>query len=133
MVLDASAVLDLLLETEPQAELLADRLLSVETRVSAPHLIDIEVTSGLRRHEQTGALSRRRALLALEDFAALRVERYPHTRLLPRIWQLRDNLTPYDAAYVALAEALGAPLVTSDQALARSTGHRARIEVFPAA
>jgi len=67
----------------------------------------------------------REAIADLEDFP---LERFPHTVLLPRIWQLRNNLTAYDAAYVALAEALEAPLVTCDTKLANSTGHRATIE-----
>ena len=78
----------------------------------------------------TREISAARADDALEDFAALRVRRYPHTWLLPRIWELRSNLSAFDAAYVALAEALGAVLVTADGALARASGHAAKIEVF---
>ncbi len=73
------------------------------------------------------ALSAGRARLALDDFLGLRIRRYPSTRLLERIFELRNNLTPYDAAYVALAEALDAPLVTTDRRLATATGHTAEI------
>jgi predicted nucleic acid-binding protein len=59
------------------------------------------------------------------------VTRYPVAALLTRIWRLRDNLTAFDAAYIALAEALDAPVLTTDAALARSSGHRARVELYP--
>jgi predicted nucleic acid-binding protein len=74
-------------------------------------------------------LSAQRGREALEDLADLSVRRYPHDVLLPRVWELRANLTAYDAAYVALAEALGAPLFTRDRRLAGAAGHRARVEV----
>ena len=77
-------------------------------------------------------VSEERASQAFEGFVDLRLVRYPHVQLLQRIWELRHALSPYDAAYVALAEALEAPLLTADARLARSTGHRARIELVPA-
>ena len=83
----------------------------------------------LRRYCRTGETSPWRGQAALEVLADLPLTRHRHTPFLPRIWELRENLTAYDAAYVALAEALGAPLVTRDAALARSSGHSARIEL----
>lgn len=71
-----------------------------------------------------------RAEEALEDFANLRVRRYAHIALLHRVWELRSTMTAFDAAYVALAEALNAPLITADAALSRASGHAARIELF---
>lgn len=83
----------------------------------------------LRRFVATKTLAAPRAAEALNDLADLGIVRYPHDMLLPRIWELRRNLTAYDGAYVALAEALTAPLLTLDARLGRSSGHRARIEL----
>ncbi len=83
----------------------------------------------LRRYEAEHVLSPSRALESLEDFADLAVTRYPHEIFLQRIWELRRNVSAYDGAYLALAEALEAPLLTADQRLASSPGHRARVEV----
>lgn len=96
----------------------------------APHLIDLEVLQVLRRYVLHGDLAPGRAQEALDDLAALPLERYSHQPFGARVWELRHNLTAYDGAYVALAEALDAPLVTADGPLARSTGHRARVEVL---
>jgi predicted nucleic acid-binding protein len=96
----------------------------------APHLIDVEVAQALRRYSLAEKLHPARGLTALEDFAGFRLIRYPHTLFLPRIWELRRNVTAYDAAYLALAEALDAPLLTRDAALAHSSGHHARIEMI---
>jgi len=84
----------------------------------------------LRRLEARRKLSPRRADLALSTFAGIRLSRYPHERMLPRIWELRKDLTAYDAAYVALAEALHAPLLTCDRSLAGIPGARAAVEVY---
>ncbi|MFT4034726.1 MAG: type II toxin-antitoxin system VapC family toxin [Patulibacter sp.] len=97
--------------------------------LAAPELIDLEVASVLRRHEQAGSIPRRRAALALADLADLPIERAAHRALLPRCWELRSNLTVYDAAYVALAELLDAPLLTGDQRLARAPGVRCQVEL----
>ncbi len=99
-------------------------------RLVAPHLIDLEVTSAWRRLAAAGDLDERRAQLALDDLRALRLERVSHTPLLPRCWELRDNLTVYDAAYVALAEALEATLLTGDRRLARAAGTRCEMELL---
>lgn len=129
IVVDASAVLEVLLNTRVGARL-ADRLLAPGETLHAPHLIDVEVAQVLRRYWRTRELDDARGQEALEDLADLPLTRYPHGLLLPRIWELRDNVTAYDAAYVALAEALDAPLVTLDAALKSSRAHRARIELF---
>jgi predicted nucleic acid-binding protein len=124
IVVDASAVLELLLRTE-RGERVADCVFAPEQRLHAPHLIDIEVTQALRRLVQLKELDAARAELALGDFLALVIERHSHVETLPRLWQLRDALTAYDASYVALAEGLKAPLLTCDGKLARAHGHDA--------
>ena len=92
--------------------------------------MDLEVLHTLRRHILRGTFSRRRSDEAFEDFTNIVFERYPHTSLLGRIWELKDDLTAYDATYVALAEALSVPLVTTDARLARAPGIRAEVEVY---
>ena len=129
IVLDASAVVEVLLQTKAGASV-AGRLLAPETSLHAPHLLDVEVTQVLRRFTLRSELEPERARQALEDLSDLPVERYPHEILLPRIWSLRENLTAYDAAYVALAEILGATLLTRDSRILRAPGHSARVEVF---
>jgi predicted nucleic acid-binding protein len=96
----------------------------------APHLIDLEVASVFRRAARAGRLGPQRAAQALGDLADLPLMRAPHPPLLGRIWELRDNLTPYDAAYVALAEALDVPLVTADDRIGRAPGLRCAIETL---
>ena len=129
IVADASALIDLLLESEVRTRL-EQRLLSGEESLHTPHVVDLEVAHTLRRLVLTGVLSSERAEVALADMADLQLNRYPHVELVPRVWELRDTLTAYDAAYVALAEALEATLVTRDARLARSSGHRAKIELL---
>ncbi|MGQ0836002.1 MAG: type II toxin-antitoxin system VapC family toxin [Gammaproteobacteria bacterium] len=126
IVIDASALLELVLGTD-LAEDVAARALAPAERLHAPHLLDIEVAQALRRLVQLEEITPARAQQALDDHHAFVIERYPHQPLLARIWQLRDAVSAYDAAYVALAEALGAPLLTCDAKLGRSHGHRARI------
>jgi predicted nucleic acid-binding protein len=99
-------------------------------RLLAPELLDVEVISALRRGAATGALDDRRARLALDDFTSLDIGRVGHRTLIERIWELRANVTPYDAAYVALAEAFAVVLVTADARLARATGPRCSIELL---
>jgi len=98
--------------------------------LAAPELLDLEVASVLRRQVRSGELPARRAELALVDLAELPLQRVPHRGLLPRCWQLRDNLSIYDAAYVALAESIGADLLTGDRRLSRAPGLKCRIEVL---
>ena len=129
IVLDASAAVDWLLQTSagPRIE---ERIYFHNESLHSPHLLDLEVTQVLRRLVREGALPARRADEAVRDLLDLRITRYPHFVLLPRIWQLRHNLSAYDAAYVVLAEALGAALVTRDARLASASGHAAPIELF---
>lgn len=126
IVIDASALLELLLQTE-KGIVVSDVVLSPEERLHAPHLIDIEVTQTLRRLTLSKSLTVRRAEEALSDFGGLSVERHDHRDLMARVWQLREGLSAYDGVYVALAEALDAPLLTCDARLSRAHGHRARI------
>jgi predicted nucleic acid-binding protein len=129
IVVDASAILEVLLGT-PDADRVAGRLFTPGETLHAPHLLDLEVAQVLRRYALAGDLEATRGVEALEDLADLPLTRYAHDLLLPRIWELRRNLTAYDAAYVALAEALAAPLVTRDAALASVRTHHARVELL---
>lgn len=101
--------------------------------LAAPHLVDLEIASVLRRAVGAGSMTPRRADQALQDLADLDIERVAHTSLLPRLWQLRDNYTAYDACYIALAELFRAPLLTYDARMASGTGARCSFEVFPQA
>jgi predicted nucleic acid-binding protein len=129
IVLDASAALDWLLQTSA-GQRIEQRIYAQHESLHAPHLLDLEVAQVLRRLVREGAVSAQRADQAIEDLLDLRIARYPHSVLLPRIWQLRHNLSAYDAAYVVLAEKLGAPLLTRDGRLASASGHAAIIELF---
>ena len=115
-------------EAEP-GKWVADRLLATDN-VGAPHHIDLEVLSALRRLVARGELPRSKAVEALQGLLELGIVRYGLTTVLERIWQLRDRLTPYDAAYVVLAETLAVPLMTVDRRLARAGGHRAEIVAY---
>jgi predicted nucleic acid-binding protein len=128
IVLDASAALELLLRTKAGLAVEARLFNRGESR-HAPHLLDIEVTQVLRRYAASGVATPERCREALDDLADLPLTRYPHDFLLARVWELRTNLTAYDAVYVALAEALDAPLLTRDRRLSNAPGNRARIEV----
>lgn len=128
IVVDASALLEVLLNTSA-GSVIARRVFTGNETLHAPHLLDLEIAQVLRRYALAGELKPTRGLQALEDLADFPLTRYPHDLLLPRIWELRHNITAYDAAYVALAEALAAPLLTRDAALASATGHRAIIEL----
>jgi predicted nucleic acid-binding protein len=131
IVIDASALLELLLGTD-RADDVAARVLAPEEHVHAPHLLDMEIAQALRRLVQLADIGTARAQQALDDCAALVIHRHAHYDLVPRIWELRDSVTAYDGAYIALAEALDAPLVTCDSKLARSHGHSAKIDVVAA-
>jgi predicted nucleic acid-binding protein len=127
IVVDASVVLEILLRT-PGAARAEERVFGAAP-AAAPHLLDVEVAHVLRRYEARGRLDGARGREAIADLASFPLTRYPHDLLLPRIWELRAKLTAYDAAYVALAEALDATLVTRDERLAGAPGLRARIEI----
>jgi predicted nucleic acid-binding protein len=129
IVVDASAVLEVLLNTADGARIAA-RCFGAGETLHAPHLLDLEVAQVLRRYARSGELTAERGAQALADLADLPLVRYPHEFLLARIWELRDSVTAYDAAYLALAEALAAPLVTRDTALASTRAHRARVELI---
>jgi predicted nucleic acid-binding protein len=129
IVLDASAVVDWLLQTSA-GQRVEKRIYSRNETLHAPHLLDLEVTQVLRRLALQGVVSAGRAGEALRDLLDLRVTRYPHLVLLPRIWQLRHKFSAYDAAYIVLAEKLGAALVTKDARLASASGHAASVELF---
>lgn len=126
-VVDTSALVAALFG-DPSPQALVDRLSGGD--LHAPHLVDVEFTHVARRLVATGLVSPERAQRGRSDFADLPIVRYPHGPFLDRMWELRENLTAYDAAFVALAEALDAPLVTTDARLAASPRHTARIDVY---
>jgi len=129
IVVDASALLEFLLQT-PLGSRVEARLFRDRDELHSPHLADVEVTQGLRRLVRTGEVSPGRAAEAIADLVDLDLHRHPHLDLLTRAWTLRDNVTAYDAMYIALAEALDASIVTCDAPLAKAPGHRARIDVI---
>lgn len=128
-VVDASALIEALLRT-PLGERCTERLLRPGNPLFAPHLLDVEVVQVLRRYAEKGDLRDGRAREALQDLADFPLIRFSHEPFLERMWELRHSLSAYDAAYIALAEALNAPLVTCDARLARAHGHSARVEVL---
>ena len=129
IVVDASALTEFLLQT-PLGVRVEARLFRSTDEFHAPHLIDVEVVQALRRLVRIGEVRPNRAREAVEDLTGLDIRRHSHIDWLSRAWALRDNLTAYDAMYVALAEAIDAPLVTCDGPLGTAPGHAARIEVI---
>ena len=130
LIVDTSAVLEALVAREPPPALMAR--LADDGDLHGPHLIDTEVLHALRRMSMSDDLTTERAADARSDFAELAIVRYPHEPLNDRVWELRHNLTAYDATFIALAETLAAPLITCDARLASAPGHDARIELFSA-
>lgn len=116
IVTDASVIVPILAGHD-DAGRLRSRLLDTGERMCAPQLIDLEVAHVLRRFERFGAIERERAAKAIDALRLLPLTRYPHHILMPRIWDLRGHVTPYDAAYVALAEGVRGKLFTRDARL----------------
>jgi len=129
IVVDASAIVELLFNSVRGVSVRRKLFAAGET-LHVPHLLDVEVLQVLRRYSMSRILDPERALQALDDYQDLPLTRYPHSLLLGRVWELRHNLTAYDAVYLALAEALDAPLLTCDQALVSVSGHRADVQMI---
>lgn len=127
IVVDASALLEFLLQT-PLGTRVEARLFRDAEEFHSPHLVDVEVTQGLRRLVRSGEVPAARAAEAIADLVDLDLHRHAHLDLLTRAWHLRENVTAYDAMYLGLAEALDATVITCDVPLAKTPGHRARIE-----
>ncbi len=123
-------MVSILLDPGPDAEPIRERVESPGESVHVPHLLDVEVLNVLRRQTLRGILARERGATALQDLENIKMTRYSHAPLLRRIWDLRGNVTAYDAAYIALAEALDAPLVTRDTRLAQAPGNCATVELY---
>jgi predicted nucleic acid-binding protein len=128
LVIDTSAAIAALAATDPASGLL--ERLADDGDLHVPHLIDVEMLHALRHLTFRGELTDDRAADARTDFADLALTRYPHQPLSARVWELRHNLTAYDATFVALAETLGVPLVTCDAHVTRASSHHAEIELF---
>lgn len=128
IVVDASALIEVLLRM-PAANAVERHMFIPGETLHAPHLLDIEVVHVLRRYAAAGEIDDERGRAGLADLAAFQIRRYPHEILLPRIWDLRHNVSAYDAAYVALTEALGAILLTRDKRLAMAAARHARVEL----
>jgi len=128
IVVDASVVVLALGEDTADGARVRARLLGEQ--LTAPEIIDLEVMAAWRRLVQRGLLPARRAAEAVRDLSLFPMQRAPHRPLLPRCWELRDTVTVYDAAYVALAEALGVPLITTDGRLSRASGPHCTLELI---
>ena len=129
IVLDASAAVDWLLQTEA-GQRIEQRIYARQDTLHTVHLLDVEFNQVLQRLVRDRSLPLKRAKVAIEDMADLRITRYAPLLLRQRIWQLRKNLSAHEAAYVALAEKLEAPLITRDKRIAATPGHSATVEVF---
>lgn len=128
LVLESSAIVEILI-TERPAPGLRERVVD-GGELGSPHLVDLEFLQALRRLVRRSEITLDRAIDARTLLAELALLRFPHAPLTDRIWELRENMSAYDAAFVALAEALDSPLITCDAALAATPGHEARIELF---
>ena len=125
IVVDASAAVSALLNAGPARRALADE------QLHAPHLVDSEVANALRRGVAAGRLEAGAAWTALDRWRRLGITRYPVFGLLDRVWELRENVSSYDASYIALAERLDCSLLTADGRLGRAPGTRCPITVVP--
>jgi predicted nucleic acid-binding protein len=131
IVLDASSLVELILAT-PTGQLVAARIANPAEGLHVPHLAHIEVAQALRRYVRDGEIDAARAAVAIDDLRALDLQRHAHEPLLERVWSLRQNLTAYDAVYVALAEVLDSVLITSDRPLSRAPALAGRVELLQA-
>lgn len=131
IVLDASAVVELLLETAI-GRAVATRISDPSLGLHVPHLLDVEVTQALRRYARDGDINPADATAALESLRELDLQRHAHDQLLDRVWSLRQNLSAYDAVYIALAEALDTRVLTCDSRMARAPGASRRVELLNA-
>ncbi len=128
IVLDASAIVELLIGTS-RGQAVAARIADAALGLHVPHLADVEVAQALRRYQRDGELEAGEAASAIDHLGQLDLERHSHEPLLQRVWALRENLTAYDAVYVALAEALDTKVLTCDGRLARAPGLGRRVEL----
>jgi predicted nucleic acid-binding protein len=126
MVLDASALVELILST-PAGQLVRERIADPAEALHVPHLADIEVTQALRRYVRAHAIDAGTAAAALDDYRALDLQRHAHEPFLERVWELRDNLSAYDAVYIALAEVMDTTVLTMDARLSRAPGAADRV------
>ncbi len=129
IVIDASALVEALLGM-PASEQVEEWLFGSREAVHAPHLIDAEIAQVVRRYASRGYISAETGHSAMIDLMDLQLLRHRHDFLLPRVWELRNNLTAYDAVYVALAEVLDAPLITRDRRIAGAAGHHAEVRLI---
>lgn len=129
IVLDASALVELLLETST-GHAVAARIADPSLGLHVPHLVDVEVTQALRRYARDGDIEPASAATALDNLRDLDLQRHAHDPLLDRVWSLRQNLTAYDAVYIALAEALDTRVLTCDRRMARAPGVSRRVELL---
>jgi predicted nucleic acid-binding protein len=129
IVLDASALVELILAT-PAGKSVAARIADPEEGLHAPHLADVEVVQVLRRYVREGDINAETASVALDDFRALDMQRHAHEPFLERVWELRENITAYDAVYVALAELLDCVLLTGDARLSRAPNVTCDVELI---
>jgi predicted nucleic acid-binding protein len=128
IVTDAGVLVAIFVDDERWGEMARDRVRDED--LAAPELIDLEVTSALRGLLRVGKVSESRARLALADLRHLPVRRASHQGLVPRCWELRDNFSAYDASYIALAEMLGATLITTDARMSRAAQRLCAVEVL---
>ncbi|MBA2768778.1 MAG: type II toxin-antitoxin system VapC family toxin [Sporichthyaceae bacterium] len=130
IVVDASVIVELVLAT-PTGARLESRLASLGQPLNAPHLLSVEVVHVLRRFLRAGSVTADSAEAAVEELEQLPITRWAHEPLLARMWDLRANMTAYDATYVVLAEALGGTLITTDERLRRAAADFAEVDFLP--
>ncbi len=130
IVVDSSVVVDLILNIEPYFDKISERILNESPNLFAPYLLDAEVTQILRKFTLNGKITTSRANTAIEDYKDLPITRYPHLPLLNRAFELRNNLTVYDALYLTLAEALEVSLLTRDNSFAKVSKVKSEVQII---